>query len=178
MRRIIESTLLSLDGVISDPHVWASERFDEQARDGALAQLRASGGMLMGRRTYEIFSGLWPRQSGDYADAINGIRKYVFSSTLENPEWSNTTVIRGDVAAEAERLKRDDGGDLVMYGHGPVGETLLEHGLLDELTFAVHPVFVGHGTPLRRDGAMATLELVATRTLETAVVVLTYVPAG
>ena len=134
--------------------------------------------ILMGRRTYEIFSGVWPRQSGDYADAINGIRKYVFSSTLEHPEWSNTTVIRGDVAAEAERLKREHGGDLVMYGHGPVGETLLEHGLLDELTFAVHPVFVGRGTPLLRDGAVATLELVATRTLGTGVVVLTYVPAG
>jgi dihydrofolate reductase len=178
VRRIIESTLLSLDGVIGDPHIWASERFDQEARDGALAQLRVSGGMLMGRRTYEIFSGLWPRQSGDYADAINGIRKYVFSSTLENPEWSNTTVIRGDVAVEAERLKREDGGDLVMYGHGPVGETLLEHGLLDELSFAVYPLFVGHGTPLRRDGAIATLELVATRTLGTGVVVLTYAPAG
>jgi dihydrofolate reductase len=177
MRRIIESTLLSLDGVIGDPHIWASERFDEEARDSALAQLLASGGMLMGRRTYEIFSGLWPRQSGDYADAVNGIRKYVFSSMLEDPEWSHTTVVRGDVATEAERLKREDGGDLVMYGHGPVGEALLEHGLLDELSFAVHPVFVGGGTPLRRDGAIATLELTGTRTLGTGVVVLTYVPA-
>ena len=68
MRKIIEATLLSLDGVIGDPHVWASERFDDQARDAALAQLRVSGGMLMGRRTYEIFSVLWPSQSGDYAD--------------------------------------------------------------------------------------------------------------
>ena len=177
MRKIIEATLLSLDGVIGDPHVWASERFDDQARDAALAQLRVSGGMLMGRRTYEIFSVLWPSQSGDYADAINGIRKYVFSSTLENPQWSNTKVLRGNVAAEAARLKREDGGDLVMYGHGPVGETLLEHGLLDELSFAVHPVFVGDGTLLRRDGFMATLELVGATTLETGVVVLTYTPA-
>ena len=64
-----------------------------------------------------------------------------------------------------------------MYGHGPVGETVLEHGLLDELSFAVHPVFVGDGTPLRRDGFMATLQLVGARTLETGVVVLTYAPA-
>ena len=110
MRKIIEATLLSLDGVIGDPHVWASERFDDQARDAALAQLRVSGGMLMGRRTYEIFSVLWPSQSGDYADAINGIRKYVFSSTLENPQWSNTKVLRGNVAAEAARLKREEAG--------------------------------------------------------------------
>ena len=104
----------------------------------------------MGRRTYEIFSGLWPRQSGDYADAINGIRKYVFSSTLEDPEWRHTTVVRGDVATEAERLKREERR---RPGHArprPVGETLLEHGLLDELSFAVHPVFVGE-----RDAAAA-----------------------
>src|SRR6266540_2626031 len=95
MRRIVESTLLSLNGVIGDPHLWASERFDDEARAGALAQLRASDAMLMGRHTYEIFAALWPGQTGDYPDAINGIRKYVFSSTLEQADWDNSTIVRG-----------------------------------------------------------------------------------
>jgi dihydrofolate reductase len=178
MRRIIESTLLSLDGVIGSPHLWASERFDEEARAAALEQLHAGDAMLMGRRTYEIFSGLWPSQTGSYADAINSIRKYVFSSTLPCTDWSNSTIIRGDVATEVKRMKEQDGGDLIIYGHGPLGAALLECGLLDELHFALHPVFVGEGTPLLRQGATATLELAGTRTLGSGVIALTYRPAG
>jgi dihydrofolate reductase len=134
--------------------------------------------MLMGRTTYEIFSGLWPSQSGSYADAINAIRKYVFSSTLTATDWSNSTIVRGDVATEVKRLKEQDGKDLIIYGHGPLGAALLEHGLLDELQFAIHPVFVGGGTPLFRQGATATLELTGTRTLGTGVIVVRYRPAG
>lgn len=178
MRRIMESTLLSLDGVIGSPHLWASERFDEESRAAALEQLLASDAMLMGRRTYEIFSGLWPSQSGSYADAINAIRKYVFSSTLTEADWSNSTIVRGDVAAEVKRMREQDGKDLIIYGHGPLGSALLEHGLLDELQFAIHPVFVGEGTPLLRQGATATLELTGTKTLGTGVIAVTYRPAG
>jgi dihydrofolate reductase len=177
MRRIIESTLLSLDGVIGSPHLWASPRFDEEARAAALAQLRASDAMLMGRKTYEIFSGLWPNQTGSYADAINAIPKYVFSSTLTDTHWSNSRIVRGEVATEVERMKQQAGRDLVIYGHGPLGAELLERGLLDELQFAIHPVFVGEGTTLRRHGATASLELTGTKTLGTGVVVVTYRPA-
>jgi dihydrofolate reductase len=176
MRRVIESTLLSLDGVIGSPHLWASERFDEEARAAALQQLRASDAMLMGRRTYEIFSGLWPNQTGSYADAINAIPKHVFSSTLTDTDWSNCRIVRGDVTTEVKRLKRQGGRDLILYGHGPLGVALLEHGLLDELQFAIHPVYVGEGTPLLRQGAAATLELAGTHTLGTGVVVVTYRP--
>ena len=178
MRRIIESTLLSLDGVIGSPHLWASERFDEQSRAAALEQLRASDAMLMGRRTYEIFSGLWPSQTGSYADAINAIRKYVFSSTLSETDWNNSTIVRGDVAIEVKRMKEEDGKDLIIYGHGPLGATLLEHDLPDELQFAIHPVLVGEGTPLRRHGATATLELTGTKALGTGVIVVRYRPAA
>ena len=178
MRRVIESTLLSLDGVIGSPHLWASERFDEGSRAAAFEQLQASDAMLMGRRTYEIFSGLWPSQMGSYADAINAIRKYVFSSTLTDTGWNNSTIVRGDVAIAVKRMKEQDGKDLIMYGHGPLGAELLEHGLLDELQFAIHPVFVGEGTPLLRPGATATLELTGSKTLGTGVVVVTYRPTG
>jgi dihydrofolate reductase len=178
MRKIIESTLVSLDGVIGDPHLWAGERFDSEARERALEQLLASEAMLMGRRTYEIFAELWPPQSGEYADTINRIRKYVFSSTLEKADWPNSTIVRGDVAAAVTKLKQQDGKDLVIYGHGPLGQTLLEHHLLDELQFAIHPIFVGRGALLFREGDKTTLNLVATTTLGTGVVVLTYQAAA
>jgi dihydrofolate reductase len=177
MRKIIESTLLSLDGVIGAPHVWASERFDEEARAAALEQLQTSDAMLMGRRTYEIFADLWPHQTGSYADTINEIPKYVFSSTLTTTSWTNCAIVHGDVAAEVRRMKEHAGNQLILYGHGPLGAALLEHDLLDELQFAIHPVFVGDGAPLLREGAKATFRLTGVKTLGTGVVVVTYEPA-
>jgi dihydrofolate reductase len=178
MRKIIESTLVSLDGVIGDPHLWAMNYFDNEAQEDALGLLLASDAMLMGRRTYEIFAGVWPPRTGDYADRMNSIRKYVFSSTLERADWNNSTIIRGDVAAEVAKLKQQDGQGLVIYGHGPLGQTLLEHGLLDELRFWIHPLIVGRGSLLFREGEKTILKLVAKKTLGTGVVVLTYQPAG
>jgi dihydrofolate reductase len=96
---VIESTLVSLDGVIGDPQMWAEPYFNEEAGELALKQLLVSDAMLMGRRTYELFAAMWPAATGAYADRMNGIRKYVFSSTLQTAEWSNSTIIGGDVAA-------------------------------------------------------------------------------
>jgi dihydrofolate reductase len=178
MRRLIESTLLALDGVIGEPGVWASEYFDREAQEKALEQLMASDAMLMGRHTYETFSQTWPSLSGPYPDRMNGIRKYVFSSTLQETDWNNSTILRGDVAAEVTKLKQESGQDLVMYGHGQLGETLLEHNLLDELQFAIYPLLVGRGRLLFREGQKTTLKLIETKTLKTGVVVLTYQPAS
>jgi dihydrofolate reductase len=178
VRKLIESTLVSLDGVIGDPQLWADEYFDEAAGELALQQLSVSDAMLMGRRTYEIFAATWPEYTGAYADRMNSMQKYVFSSTLKRAEWSNSTVISGDVAAAVDELKQQDGGDLVMYGHGQLGQTLLEHHLLDEVRLWIHPVIVGRGMLLFRDGANATMKLVATDTRPNGVVVLTYRPAA
>jgi dihydrofolate reductase len=178
MRKIIESTLVSLDGVIGDPHLWAMNYFDNEAQEEAFKLLLASDAMLMGRRTYEIFAGVWPARTGDYADRMNSIRKYVFSSTLERADWNNSTIIKGDVATEVAKLKQQDGKDLVMYGHGPLGQTLLERHLLDELRLWIHPLIVSRGKLLFREGEKTILKLVAKKTLGTGVVVLTYQPAG
>src|SRR5215471_592317 len=97
MRKIVESTLVSLDGVIGDPHLWAMQRFDEEAQKEALAGLWDSDAMLMGRRTYEIFAGVWPSRTDAYAERLNSMRKYVFSSTLRKVDWNNSTIIQGDV---------------------------------------------------------------------------------
>jgi dihydrofolate reductase len=178
MRKIIESTLVSLDGVIGDPHLWARNYFDNEAQEDALEMLLTSDAMLMGRRTYEIFAGVWPARTGDYADRMNNIRKYVFSSTLERADWNNSTIIRGDVAAEVAKLKQQDGQDLVIYGHGSFSQTLLERRLLDELRFWIHPLLVGRGKLLFQEGEKTILKLVAKKTLGTGVVVLSYQPAG
>ena len=176
MRKLIECTLVSIDGVIGDPHLWAMQYFDQAAQDDALSLLSNSDAMLMGRRTYEIFSAVWPTQSGPYADRLNNIRKYVFSSTLQRADWNNATIIRGDVAAEAAKLKSQDGQNLVMYGHGPLGQALLEHQLLDELRLFIHPMIVGHGKLLFREGEQTKLKVGATKTLKTGVVAVSYLP--
>src|SRR5262249_24622045 len=139
MRKVIESTLMSIDGVIGDPQVWASEYFGTEAEQAALEHLLDSDAMLMGRRTYEMFAAMSLTATGGYADRMNSIRKYVFSSTLEKADWNNTTIISGDPATAVAGLKQHDGQPLVMYGHGPLGQTLLEHQLLDELHFMIHP---------------------------------------
>ena len=105
--------------------------------------------------------------TGDYVDRMNSIRKYVFSSTLEKADWTNTTIISGDPATAVSELKQHDGQPLVMYGHGPLGQTLLEHQLLDELHFMIHPVFVGGGTLLFREIDKTPLRLAGTKTPDT-----------
>jgi dihydrofolate reductase len=176
MRKIIESTLMSLDGVFTDPHLWATEYFDQEAQQYALDLLSASDAMLMGRRTYEFFAAAFPHQTGEYGDRINKIRKYVFSNTLKRADWNNSLVISGDVVAEAAKLKEQVGGDLVIYGHGMLGRSLLENDLLDELKVWVHPLFLGRGESLLQGGAKRKLRLMATKILGKGVVVLGYQP--
>jgi dihydrofolate reductase len=178
MRKVIESTLVSVDGVIGEPHQWTGEHFGDEAIARALGQLTQSDAMVMGRRTYEMFSSIWSEPVDDYAAAIYNMSKYVFSSTLEHADWNNTTVVPGDVASAVHDLKQQAGGDIVLYGHGPVGQALLEAHLLDELKLWIHPVVVGSGTLLFRDGTKSELELVATETTKTGVVIVTYRPAG
>jgi dihydrofolate reductase len=178
MRRIIESTLVSVDGVIGSPHQWTGEHFGEDSVARALEQLKRTDAMLMGRRTYEMFSKIWPQPVNDYASSIYNMKKYVFSSTLENAAWNNATVVRGDIASAVHDLRRQPGRDIVLYGHGPVGQALLEADLLDELKLWIHPVVVGSGTLFFRDGKKSELNLVAVETTKTGVVIVTYRPAA
>ena len=134
MRKIINSAFVSLDGVTEDPSSWAI--FDPDSGQEAAHDLQALGGMLMGRGTYEYFADAMPKQTGPYADAINAIRKYVFSSTLETADWNNSTIIRDGIVTAVTDLKQQDGGDLMIYGHGRLSKTLLEHHLVDETRFS------------------------------------------
>ncbi|HEX5781015.1 MAG TPA: dihydrofolate reductase family protein [Solirubrobacteraceae bacterium] len=180
MRRIVNSTYISLDGVIEAPHTWPPAGPDDPAAFEIQTELLHSCDVLiMGRHTYEGFAPVWPTRSGDpYSDHINSMRKYVVSSTLRDPEWENTTVIAGDPVEEIRRLKEETGKDIVQYGFGQLSHALMEHGLLDELRLWVHPFFVGKEGPdglIYREGGAARFELKDTIPLKSGIVVLTYV---
>jgi len=176
MRKVIEYTLISLDGVFAPPQLlgFIDYRDDAYLRDG-LGQLLACDAMLMGRTTYESFAQIWPARTDPWADRLNAMKKYVFSSKLKRADWNNSSIVRGDVATEVIKLKQEDGGDLLVYGHGLLGETLLKQELLDVLDISIHPTFVGSGKLLFRDGEDANLKLVATKSFSK-IVKLTYEP--
>jgi dihydrofolate reductase len=170
---IINSTFISLDGVIQNPQDWpsTSDVNDPAGEELETELLFGCDAVLMGRRTYDSFAAIWPTRSGDpYSDRINTMPKYVVSSTLENPSWSNTTVVSVEELADLE-------GTIVQYGFGRLSFTLLEQGLLDELRLWIYPLIVGHGGPddlLYRDTTLTTFELVDSRALKTGTVRLVY----
>jgi dihydrofolate reductase len=177
MRNMIEYTLVSLDGVYAGAAISEFSAYRDEAymRDG-LAQALACDALLMGRTTYEDFAKVWPRRTDPWADRINTMPKYVFSSTLEKADWTNSTIVRGDVVDEVTRLKQREGGDLLIYGHGLLAETLLKHHLLDVLDLSIHPLVVGQGKQFFREGETARLRLVATKSFSKGIVKLTYEP--
>ena len=175
MRKLINSAFISLDGVTTDPRSWAI--FDPDSGEDAAQVLASLDGMVMGRGTYEYFADVMPGQTGPYAEKINTIRKYVFSSTLESAEWNNSTIVRGDVVSAVNELKQEDGGDLMMYGYGRLSRTLLEQDLVDEIRFSVHPVLAAGSPAGRGDGGLLPLKFDAAASSPKGVVALTYEPA-
>jgi dihydrofolate reductase len=134
--------------------------------------------VLMGRHTYDAFAPVWSSRSGDpYTDRINAITKYVVSTTLTDPQWTNTTVIDNDAIATIRELKQRPGADIIQYGFGPIAHALMAEGLLDELRLWLHPYFVGTGSAgdlLYRTGSTGRFELADTTVLGDGVVVLAY----
>jgi dihydrofolate reductase len=179
-RRIINSTYISLDGVIENPQDWpAASDVSDPAGNAVQGDLIAAcDAMLMGRRTYEGFAPVWQTRSGDpISDRFNSMPKYVVSRTLRDPDWNNTTVISDDPVGAVARLKEQPGQDIVQYGFGQLSFALMEAGLLDELRLWVHPFFVGHGGPgdlLYRDTRLTHFDLVDTKPLKNGIVILTY----
>jgi dihydrofolate reductase len=176
MRNISSSTFVSLDGVINHMDKWHFDYVDDESNALALDQLRAADAMLMGRKTYEVYAGVWPGRDGEYADAINAIPKYVASTTLTEPTWHNTRVLDGDLVEAVRELRAGDGGSILMHGYGPVAKTLLRADLLTELHLWVHPHLAGVGDEsdlLIDQGLNKKLELTGNRTLDSGVVVLT-----
>ena len=177
MRKLIESTLVSLDGVIGSPDRWSP--FDEESRQLAKEELEKYDALVLGRVTYEFFRANWGAPTGDpYIDQINAIPKYVASRTLNEATW-NATLLGPDTVGAIEQLKAQPGKDLFKMGTGRVDDTLLRAGLVDELRLWVMPVVVGTGQRLFEDVDSSSLELPLTdvRKLANSSVILTYVPS-
>jgi dihydrofolate reductase len=177
MRPIVNSTFVSLDGVVNHMEKWHFNYIDAESDMIAYEQLAASDAMLMGRKTFEVYAATWPARHDRYASQINAIHKYVASTTLQSPTWDNTTVIRGGLADAVRALKEQDGKTILMHGFGPVAKSLLREGLLDELHLWYHPVFAGIGDPndtLLTPGLNIAMQHTNTRTLASGVVLVSY----
>ncbi|MGH9246329.1 MAG: dihydrofolate reductase family protein [Acidimicrobiales bacterium] len=170
MRKLVVSQFVTVDGVMEDPGGaegferggWAFQ-FDRGPEGDAfkLDEVIASDALLLGRVTYGGFAAAWPERTGDFADKFNSMKKYVVSTTLEDPEWNNSTVISDDVAGKIAKLKEQPGGDILVNGSGQLVNTLVEHDLVDEYRLMVFPVVLGAGKRLFGDsGAAKALRLV------------------
>jgi dihydrofolate reductase len=184
MGKIVISENVTLDGVIQDPvgdegfsrGGWFLEtRRGEDGDRYTLDQALGAEAWLLGRRSYEFFAGRWPSRDGDLADRLNGMPKYVVSSTLTDPEWSNSTVLSGDVIEAVSRLKRELDGEIVVPGSYQLARTLIGHDLVDELRLEVYPVVLGAGDRLFDGfGDKRSLRLVNSRTVGDGIAILGY----
>ena len=184
MGRIVMSENVSLDGVIEDPA--GDEGFrrggwvgllagrEELARV-ALDEALGAEALLLGRRSYEWLASRWPSRSGELADRLNSLPKYVVSSTLEDPDWNNSTVLEGDVVNEVSKLKEELNGEIVVPGSSQLLRTLMEHDLVDELRLKIFPVVLGAGERLFGETSdKRPMRLIDTRSLGDGIVFLTY----
>ena len=156
-RKLVVSQFVTVDGVVEDP--GGAESFErggwafqfERGEEGdkfKLDEVMASDALLLGRVTFEGFAEAWPSREGEFADKFNNMQKFVVSSTLEDPEWNNSTVIKGDVAAEVSKLKEQSGGEILVNGSVQLVQTLAENDLVDEYRLMVFPVVLGSGKRL------------------------------
>jgi dihydrofolate reductase len=178
VRKLIESTFMTLDGVISSPQDWGSAYWDEEHASYSNRLLDDAGSILLGRATYDVFAAVWPTRAGDaYADRINQLPKHVASTTLSDAGW-NTTVLPEDVASAVAELKQQPGGSILKFGTGQLDRTLLAHGLLDELHLWIFPVVAGAGERLLEGATMTQLKLLDTTTFASGIVVHVYGPSA
>jgi dihydrofolate reductase len=157
MGKIVVTEFISLDGVVEDPGGaedykyggWSFE-FDrgDEGDQFKLDETMASDALLLGRRTYEGFADAWPKRDGEFADKFNGMPKYVVSTTLSDPEWTNTTVIGTNLDEEVPRLRDRHDGDVVVHGSAQLAQALIERDLVDALNLMVFPVVLGTGKRL------------------------------
>jgi dihydrofolate reductase len=185
--RIVVTEFVSLDGVVEAPGGgesfkhggWSFEvnRGDEGDKF-KLDEALSSEALLLGRVTYEGFAAAWPAREGEFADKFNSMPKYVVSSTLDEPEWNNTTVLNGDVGEEVSKLRQEQDGDIVVHGSPRLVQALLEHDLVDEVRLMVFPVVLGSGKRLFGETTdKKPLRLVDSKVVGDGVTILVYQPA-
>jgi len=188
MRRVIVAEFMTLDGVMEAPgfeehpdgkNAWALRFQTPEMQQFIRDQFATTGAFLLGRRTYQIWAAFWPTAGGDedFAKQMNDLPKYVVSKTLEEADWSNSTLIRGDPFEQIAELKRQPGKGILVEGSADLVAGLMEHDLVDEYQLLLFPVILGSGKHLFRDGIdLRPLSLVETRVFESGVVLLVYRP--
>ncbi len=186
MGRIIVTEFVSLDGVIEAPgggedykHGGWTFEIDRGAEGNKfkLDETLDADALLLGRVTYEGFAAAWPSRDDEFADKFNTMPKYVVSSTLQKPDWNNSTVLDGDVAEEVTKLKQQQDGDIVVHGSAQLVQALIEHDLVDELRLMVFPVVLGSGKRLFAETSdKKRLRLTDSKTVGDGVSILVYEP--
>jgi dihydrofolate reductase len=186
MGKLVISENVSLDGVIEDPTgaeglsvggwFWEIDRGEDGERF-TLDKTLGAEALLLGRRTYGFFAATWPSPGGELADRMNSLPKYVVSSTLEDPDWNNSTLLTGDVVDEISQLKQELDGEIVVLGSPQLARTLIEHDLVDELRLMTYPVVLGAGARLFGETSEKKfMRLVDTQTVGDGIAILTYEP--
>jgi dihydrofolate reductase len=187
MSRLIVTALATLDGVMeapggepSHPHTnWVMDFMSPEQQEYKLNEVLEAGSHLLGRMTFESFAGAWPEREGPFADKMNSMPKYVVSSTLAEPlEWNNSTLIQGDVADEVGKLRKQDGGPILVAGSATLVHSLIENDLVDELRLMVFPMMIGGGRrPFPESRQKKTFKPTGTQAFDSGVVVQTDEPA-
>jgi dihydrofolate reductase len=183
MRKLIMWNLMTLDGNFEGPRAWDLEfheyAWGEELKRFSLEQGREVGALLFGRATYDGMAAHWATATGEIADFMNAVPKYVFSRTIESADWNNTTLVEGDTAEAVARLKEQPGKDLFVFGSADLSASLIRHGLFDEYRIGLVPVTLGEGNPLfKRDSEPLRLELLQSRPLGERCLLLRYRPAA
>lgn len=176
MRKIVVTEFVSLDGVMEEPR-WTFKYWNGEIAEFKGEESSASDALLLGRVTYQGFAAAWPQSKDEGADYFNSVRKYVVSTTLEEPlEWNNSMLIKDNIVERIADLKRQDGKDIAVHGSATLVQTLMRHDLVDAYRLLVYPVVVGKGKRLSGEGIPATLKLVGSRSFGSGVVALVYEP--
>jgi dihydrofolate reductase len=176
--KIVVTEFLTLDGVMEAPNEWSFPYWGDDIAKLKLDELFAADAHLLGRVTYEGFAAAWPSMTDEagFADRMNGLPKYVVSTTLKKAEWNNSHIIKKNVVEEVSKLKQQPGGDALVAGSATLIHALAEHDLVDEYRLLVYPIVVGKGKRLFKDGNDTKLKLVETKPFASGVVLLRYEP--
>lgn len=178
MGKVVVSEFVALDGVMAEPHLWQFPYWNDEQAQYKTAELDATAALLLGRKTYEVFADAWPQRKGDpFADKFNALPKHVVSTTLTNPKWECTTIIRGDISDEIDRLKKRYTGDIVVHGSHTLVQNLVSRNLVDEYHLLVYPIVLGSGIRVFEEGTKTKLKLADSKQFKPGVISLTYRPA-
>jgi dihydrofolate reductase len=179
MRKIIATEYVTLDGIMEAPNLWSFQFWSEETAKFKFDELFASGALLLGRVTYQGFAAAWPTMKDEqgFAERMNGLPKYVVSTTLKEAMWNNSTLIKENIYTEILNLKQQPGQDILLAGSADLFNALLEHSLIDEVRFMLHPIFWGKGKHLFKEGSAATaMKLTGTQSFRSGISILSYEP--